>query len=80
MGVNRTTPLALYSNYWRTHRRLWHEHLGKKALDGYSRFIYQKSKDNVLRLLDTEQDTFTTLRLFVTQFRAIKLLLTSAPT
>ncbi|KAF8314415.1 cytochrome P450 [Clavulina sp. PMI_390] len=74
MGVGRTTPLAPYGDYWRAQRRLWHEHLGKKATLNYSDFISQESKASCFRLLDlalsAQQTTYSELRLLT-----VKLLL-----
>lgn len=65
MGTNKTTVLIPYGASWRTHRRLWHQHFGPKAVEQYHTVIQAESKALVMRLLEKDRNVCSQLKLFV---------------
>lgn len=35
IGAGLLTPFMVYGDQWRTHRKLWHNHIGPQAIVGY---------------------------------------------
>lgn len=64
MGVNKSTDLSPYGDYWRSHRRLWANYFGQSSISDYHELITSEAKALALRLVNTRKDTFTELRLF----------------
>jgi len=71
MGADKATALTRYGPLWRTHRRLWHQHFGLKAMGQYNTRIEAGARALAARLLENDRDTCNQLKLSVTDLQDV---------
>jgi cytochrome P450 len=65
MGANKLTGFSPYGALWRAHRKLYHQHLGPKAMEQYSVRIETEARALAARLLENDREVCNQLKLFV---------------
>jgi hypothetical protein len=65
VGLNISTFLAPYGEFWRAQRKLWHQHLGIQSIPAYHAMLYRINLDLMKTLHEEKQSVHLALHQYV---------------